>query len=415
MRALLRERGFAALWLAQLITRIGDSIHEIALIWIVYEVTGDPTLITVVALASFTPGVVLSIPAGVVVDRVNRRYLLVAAEGIRGVVTLAIPFVGEGPYLIPVVVAVALIASTMETFFGPAQQAMIPRLVSPADLDAANSLNNLTLSTSRLFYALGGVIVGFGGSFLAFYINAATFLLSALVLLAIPAAAGVPEVEAGTERSSPSLLAEAREGFRFIRESPALVSVITMGVFIDFAFVPLVVVLPIFAATVVGGGSVTYGLLLGSYFAGTLVGNLLISPLRGFVNAHRGPVMVGSTMFTGLGVTLAAIVPTVAPFPLAGAALGLALAGAANPFFNVPLITYTQLSVPDEKRGKVMSVMRLGITGAAPIGIALAGPLVEAFGPVAVLLGIGAVIGIAGASGFLTPIITLGSPNVSPK
>lgn len=409
MRALLRERGFGALWLAQLITRIGDSIHEIALIWIVYEVTGDPRLVTLVALASFTPGVLLSIPAGVVVDRVNRKYLLVATEAIRGVVTLSIPLVGDGPYLIPVVIAVALIAGTMETFFGPAQQAMIPRLVSQADLDAANSLNNLTLSTSRLFYALGGVIVGVGGSFLAFYINAGTFLLSALVLLAVPATAGVPARGTDGETGSSSLLAEAREGIEFVRASPALLSVIAMGVFVDFAFVPLVVVLPIFAALVVGGGSVTYGFLLGSYFAGTLVGNLLIGPVRGVVDAHRGAVMVAATMFTGSSLALAAWLPTVVSFPLAAACAGMALAGGANPFLNVPLTTYIQATVPDEQRGKVLSVMRLGITGAAPIGIALAGPLVEAFGPVAVLLGMAAIVVAAGASGVVTPLIRIGS------
>ncbi|MFW5948838.1 MAG: MFS transporter, partial [Halolamina sp.] len=402
MRSLLRERGFAALWLAQLITRIGDSIHEIALIWVVYEVTGDARLITVVALASFTPGVFLSLPAGVVVDRVNRKYLLVAAEGIRGVVTLAIPFVGEGPYLVPVVVAVALIAGTLETFFGPAQQAMIPRLVDRSDLDAANSLNNLTLSTSRLFYVLGGVVVGLGGSFLAFYLNAGTFLLSALVLLAVPTAAGAPERETDAA-SSPSILAEAREGIEFVRGSPALLSVIAMGVFVDFAFVPLVVVLPIFAAVVVGGGGATYGFLLGSYFAGTLVGNLLIGPVRGVVDAHRGPVMVVSTVFTGGSLALAAWLPTVLTLPLVAACTGLALAGAANPFLNVPLATYTQAAVSDEQRGKVLSVMRLGITGAAPIGIALAGALVDVFGPVAVLLGMATIVVAAGVSGLVTP------------
>lgn len=415
MRSVLRERGFAALWLAQLITRIGDSIHEIALIWVVYEVTGDPWLITAVALASFTPGVVFSIPAGVVVDRVNRKYLLVAAEAIRGVVTLAIPFVGEGPYLVPVVLAVALIAGTLETVFGPAQGAMIPRLVPEAQLDTANSLNNLTLSTSRLFYVLGGVVVGAGGSFVAFYVNAGTFLLSALVLLAIPAGAGVPEREATAGEGSPSILAEAREGIEFIRGSPALLSVIAMGVFVDFAFVPLVVVLPIFASTVVGGGSVSYGILLGSYFAGTLVGNLLIGPVRGFVDSHRGPVMVGATVFTGASLAVAAVLPTVVAFPLVAACVGFGLAGAANPFLNVPLTTYTQSVVADEKRGKVLSVMRLGITGAAPIGIALAGPLVEAFGPVAVLLGMATIVALAGASGLATPLVRIGSVRTAPK
>jgi MFS family permease len=410
MRGVLRERGFAALWFAQLVSRIGDSIHEIALIWIVYEVTGDPRLIAVVALASFTPSLLLSIPAGVVVDRVNRKYLLVGVEALRGVTVLAIPLVGEGPYLVPIVVAVALVTSSLEAFFGPAQQAMIPRLVETGNLDAANSLNNLTLSTSRLFYVVGGLVVGLGGSFLAFYINSATFLVSAVALLAVPTAAGTPETPPRAEGTSePSLLGEALEGIRFIRGSPALLAVIAMGVFVDFAFVPLVVVLPVFATAVLGGGGAIYGFLLGAFFAGTLVGNLLVTPVREFVDDHRGPVMVAATMVTGLSVGAAAWLPTVSPTPLLTALAGFGLAGAANPFLNVPLTTYTQSVVPDEKRGKVFSVMRLGITGAAPIGIALAGPLVEAFGPVAVLLGMSTIVTLAGASGLFTPLVHIGT------
>lgn len=411
MRTVLRERGFAALWLAQLVSRIGDSVHEIALIWVVYAVTGDPRLIAVVALASFMPNLLLSIPAGVVVDRVNRKYLLVAAEAIRGIAVLAIPFVGEGPYLVPVVVAVALLASSMEAFFGPAQQAMIPRLVDPEDLDAANSLNNLTLSTSRLFYIIGGVVVGLGGSFVAFYINSATFLVAALVLLVIPTRAGQPELESTLEEpvSRPSLFEEAREGIEFIRDSPALLSVIAMGVLVDFAFVPLVVVLPVFATVVLGGDGATYGFLLGAFFAGTLLGNLLVGPVRGFIDFHRGPIMVAATVVTGVSIGLAAVVPTVVAYPLVAALAGLALAGAANPFLNVPLTTYTQAVVPDEKRGKVFSVMRLGITGAAPIGIALAGPFVESFGPVATLLVMAAIVTLAGVSGLFTPLVRIGS------
>lgn len=445
MRSVLRQRGFAGLWFAQLVSRIGDSIHEIAIIWIVYEVTGDPTLIAVVALASFVPNLLFSVPAGVIVDRVNRKYLLVGVEAVRGLVVLGIPLVGPGPYLVTVVIAVALVASTMEALFGPAQQATIPRLVASEDLDAANSLNNLTLSTSRLFYVAGGLVVGLGGSFVAFYVNSATFLVAAAALLLVPTAAGRPENGAGAagaasaaatgepradSESDPadwgedgegdesrdvpsedgsSMLSEALDGVRFIRGEPSLVAVIAMGVFVDFAFVPLVVVLPVFATVVLGGDSVTYGFLLGAFFAGTLAGNLLVGAVRTALDARRGRVMVAATVLTGVGVGLAAWLPTVVGYPVAAAVAGLFFAGACNPFINVPLTTYTQAVVPDEMRGKVFSVMRLGITGAAPVGIALAGPLVAAFGPVAVLVAMGAIVALAGTSGLFTPLVDIGS------
>ncbi len=410
MHRVLHSRGFAALWLAQLVSRIGDSIHEVAIIWVVYEVTGDPTLVALVALASFVPNLVVSVPAGVLVDRVNRKHVLVGAEAARGLAVLAIPAVGEGPLLVPVVVTVALVASTMEAFFGPAYQALIPRLVTAGELDAANSLLNLTLSTSRLFYVVGGLVVGLGGSFLAFYVNSATFVFAAIVLLAVPTTAGTTGADTNrTDESRPSLLAEAREGVTFIRGTPALVAVIGMGVFVDFAFVPLVVVLPVFASVVLGGGGAAFGFLLGAFFAGTLVGNLLVGVVRQSVDRYRGPVMVGATVLSGVSVVLAAWLPGMLSWPLAVALAGFGAAGICNPFLNVPLTTYAQSVVPDELRGKVFSVMRVGITGAAPIGIALAGPLVELFGPVAVLVGMGTIVALAGISGLFTPLVRLGS------
>jgi hypothetical protein len=78
----------------------------------------------------------------------------------------------------------------------------------------------------------------------------------------------------------------------------------------------------------------------------------------------------------------------------------------------MPLTTYTQAVVPDELRGKVFSVMRLGITGAAPLGLALAGPLVDRLGPVPVLLGMGAIVALAGIGGLFTPLVGLGSVSV---
>jgi MFS family permease len=410
--ALLRDRGFAALWLAQLVSRIGDSIHEIALLWIVYEVTGDPTLLAVVALASMTPTLVLSLPAGAVVDRLDRKWLLVVAEATRGLAVLAIPLVGRGEYLVPVVIAVALLAGSMEAFFGPALQATVPRLVAGDRLDTANSLVNVTHSTSRLFYVVGGVVVGVGGSFVAFYLNAASFLFAALVLLTLPAAAGRPVGSAAGEADAPwSVLEDVREGIRFIRGDAALVAIIAMTVFVDFAFVPLAVVLPVFATEVLGGGGTTFGFLFGSFFAGAILGNALVGTVREPVDRHRGTVMIAATVATGVSVALGGVlpgyVPAAAAVPVALA--GFALAGVCNPFLNVPLTTYAQAVVPDEKRGKVFSVLRVGITGAAPLGLVAAGPALDLFGPTAVLVGMGGIVVLAGLGALLTPLGRLGS------
>lgn len=201
---------------------------------------------------------------------------------------LVIPLLGPGPYLIPVVLVVAFLIGVLEAFFRPARTAIIPNLVPEDELDSANSLTQITFSLSQILFAVGGVVVMAVGSFTAFYVDAASFFLSAVFLLAIPTQDGVPEsdetdadddadagndVDVGDETEvgddadagddmddvgagadpDTSMIRElfggVRTGLRFVRSNRLLQNLVFLMAALQFTIAPINVAAPVFAAS----------------------------------------------------------------------------------------------------------------------------------------------------------------------
>lgn len=407
LRRTLSHSGFRRLWFGQLASRIGDSIHEIALVWVVYEVTGDPTLLSLTLVASFLPTVALSLPAGAVVDRVNRKWVLVGSDLARAAVVLAIPFVGRGPLLIPTVVAVAFVTGVADAIDGPARGAFVPRLVPEADLDAANSLIRTTFSLSQVLFAAGGVVVALFGSFVAFYVDAGTFLVSAALVATIPSEHGVPdrdaEASAAAGSATRSLLARAadavgelagdvRDVFGYVRERPLLLNLLVLQAVLQFAVAPVNVAAPVFAPNLAVQGGLALGLLYSAFFSGMTTGTLVIGRFDDVVENTRGALIVAGMVGFGVSLAGAALLATDVVV-LTVASLGLfALAGLSFAAATVPRQTLNQLLVPDDRRGRFMGVVSTFGTGAFVVGLGLSGPLIEATSARATLVGVGALV-----------------------
>ncbi|WP_459987990.1 MFS transporter, partial [Natrinema sp. JCM 9743] len=245
--AVLQNRHYLSLWFAQLISRLGKIIHEIALVWIVYEVTESPALISLIVLANIIPNMIAAVPAGVIVDRVNRKYLIVATEFTSALAVLLIPLVGRSRFLVPIVLGVAVILDLLEAVFVPARQALIPNVVAKSELDAANSLSRLTISVTQMLYVIGGLVVGLFGVFAAFYLNSVSYVISALILLIVPTEAGKPESGNETKSSASEFFQEIKQGIKFIQTHTTLPWVLLLVLLSNFSTAPAGVVLPFFA------------------------------------------------------------------------------------------------------------------------------------------------------------------------
>lgn len=409
-RAALGHRGFFALWLAHLVSRVGDSIHKIAIIWLVYEVTGDPTILSITVLATVLPYVVVVLPAGAIVDMVNRKHVLVVTEFVCGLVVLAIPLLGRHEYLVPVVLVVAFVSGVMNAFFIPAQHAIIPNLIPEELLDSANSLSEVTQSASLMLYAVGGLVVGVAGSFAAFYVNSATFLFSALVLLAVPDSSGASNREGPTAVSTVAsdVLDEVRGGLAYIRSNRVLRIIIATVAVINFAVAPLSIVLAVFSSRTLDGGSVVFGAVYASMFAGTFFGGVGVNYVKEWVAARRGAVIVGGVVLNGIAFGATGVLPAHLPSPVFVAMVTVALAGVATAAVKISIDTYVQTTVPDEYLGKVFSVIGMLGNVFRPVGLVLAGPVIALVGPSPTLLGQGLVIVALGLVVALTPLVELG-------
>lgn len=387
-RSALSNRGFRTLWTSQAISNLGDSVHEIALIWIVYEVTGNPALMSATVVASLLPMVLTSLPAGVFVDRWDRKRLLVGTTFLRGIAVLCIPLVGRyrPTYLVPTVIGVAFATGVLQAFFGPTKTAVVPELVPESDLDSANSLSELTRSLSRFLYALGGVLVAYFGSYVAFYVDAASFLLAGALLTTLPGTVR-HRADPGEASDGPwSLLAEVREGLAFIRSSPLMRNLILLSVLIGFALGPLGIVLPVFAGRSLQAGSATFGYLYASIYVGAFGGGIVVEVFDEVVGAFRGKVIVAGVVGMGTALLSLTVARTVGTRPVLVGVVGMGVFGVCLAVVQIPVRTLAQTLVPDDVQGRVFSVWTAVGLVSPPLSVAAAGLALVRFDAVAVLL-----------------------------
>lgn len=405
--AVLRNRDFATLVIASLVSRLGDSLYEIALVWLVLQRTGDPALVSLAVVANLVPNALVGVPAGALVDRLNRKYVMVASDLVRGVAVLAIPLVARGRLFVVVVLGVAVLIGLFDALFTPARSSLVPRLVSDDQLDAANGLMESANSVSRMFYGVGGIAVGLSGSFGVFYLDSLTFLVSAGLVLTISTTAGVPErSDSGADPSGQvrQLAGDVREGIAYLLGDATLVSVVVLFVAYGVTIGPFGVVLPVYTEEVLGLGSVAYGLLYASVYLGIFVGGLGLSRLDDLVEPRRGAVSAAALVLTGAALAGLGTVPTRVPGPALVSAVFLVLYGVFAVGIWAPTRALVQSVVPDGKLGRVFAVVSVVASGSLPLGVALAGPLLSVVDSPTLFLAEGVVLAVVGTGLLFSPL-----------
>jgi len=375
--------GFRRLFLATLGSSFGTYLAVVALTVDVYDESGgDANWVSALLIADFLPVIVVALAFAPLLDRLPRRGILVAADLVRAAVFVVLPL-ADGPGQI---VALALAAGVATSFFRPAVYSGLPNLVGDARLPNANSLLQ---SGENLAWACGGVVGGIlvkvGGTDLAYWLNAVTFVVSALLLLRIREAF---EETAAAER--PGYLAALRQGLAVVGESRALV---TIAVAWSVASVGAAIgnVSEIFLARdVFGRGSFGFGVLVAltafGLFAGSLAGGMLIGRF-GIRRAY-----VCAIALTAVGFGVAAASPS---FWLAAAVV--VLCGFGNGAAVVCNAVLVQRAVPDWIRGRAFTlVMSIGYA-CVGVGMIVAGPLTNAWGA-RVAWGVAAALCFGGAA-----------------
>ncbi|HET7473088.1 MAG TPA: MFS transporter, partial [Candidatus Limnocylindrales bacterium] len=277
---------FSALWTGQLISMFGDRVHQIALAFLVLGLTNSLVAVAFVFVAASLPNLLLSPIAGAYVDRWNQRDVMIVSDLLRAAAVLIIPLAAIVNVLL--VYPLVFLVTSISIFFRPARVAILPRIVRRDDLLVANSAlwTGETLA-DVIGYPLAGIFVAFLGPAiaLAFWIDAATYAASAVLIasIAVPAVnrarTASAEQESATEPSG--VLAEMREGLRFLRSDPVLFANTIQAAFAQFAIGSLTALMPTFLKEVLGPHTnvdpeAGYAFLETAIGAGNLLGGFAI-------------------------------------------------------------------------------------------------------------------------------------------
>lgn len=396
----LRNKKFAFLLFGQTLSRIGDFLFQIAIAWWVLEKTGSATAMSTVLVFSVLPMLLFVLIGGVVVDRMPRGILLFSSDIARCVIMV----VGAGlaytdQLQLWEIYIISLLFGFADAFFMPAYTALIQQIISEEDLPSANSINSLSMQFGRVAGpAIGGLIVGFGGTATAFGFNAISFLIGALTvipLLNVP----MPAREGETESSFKNFLADLRDGFATIFSTPVLWVAIIVFAFTNITLGgPYNIAMPFLVQQELGGDEKMLGFIYSIFPIGYAIASLAMGSFQKF--HYRGIIFSLCGVVAGLGLGVFGL-KLALPLLVVAALLN----GAALEIDSLIWTNIMQEKVPPEKMGRVSSVDTLGSYVLLPIGFAFTGWLIETTNVNLVFLIAGGLTAIISLLPLLHPVI----------
>jgi DHA3 family macrolide efflux protein-like MFS transporter len=392
---------FSAIWLAQVISSLGDRVHQIALVFLVAGATNKSPLALGLVFAAMTIPISLVGPlAGALVDRWNRKWVMVGSDLLRAGLVFAIPIVSG--MSIGLVVGLVFLIAVASSFFRPARAAALPHVVPPEDLLTANSAMLIADTVSDVAgYGLGGLFVAFLGSALslAFWIDGVSYLASAALVAAVVipriVPAGGAQAGSGAGGAVASLRADVVDGWRFLRAETVLFATTVQASIAEYGLGALTALSPLLVAALPLGrldASAAYGFFEMSTGVGLVGGGVVIGALAN--RLPKGPAIVAG--FTTVGVSL--ILFSVTGSLLVALALA-AVVGIANVTFSIPSQTIFQQRTPDEMLGRVVAIRLALVNATLVVSMVTSGLFAQLFGVDVVLAGCGILTVAAGLAG----------------
>ena len=363
----LGSSAYRYLFLGTALTMAGYFMQVVAQGWLIYDLTGSSTWLGFVSFASGIPLLVLALPAGVLVDRFDRRAVLVVGQGLTALVAIILAvLIGAGLVEPWQVVVAALVSGCLLVLIIPARQALLPTTVPRPQLGSAIALLSIGQNSGRVVGpALTGLLIAAFGAAVAFGAQAIGFLLALLC-----AARMAPQLAVGP--SGPrSAAQDLLEGLRYVREDPTVWTLLILQAVPAFLIMPYTQLLPIFASDILQAGPEGLGTLMTVMGIGSVLGSVWIVVLP--------PRRQGLWLFASLaafGLLLAAFSASTS-LPLSVAVMGLI--GVAQAVYLATNNTLVQLAVPNALQGRVMSVS-MTTWGLMPLGALPQGILADWFG-----------------------------------
>lgn len=393
----LRHRDYRRYFLGQIVSFTGSWMQSAALMWLLYDRTGDPRWPSWLLLAQVGPTLLLGTWGGGLADRLPRRNLVLATQSAFLCHACALTLLVALDLVPPLgILGLMVVSGVIQAVDLPARLAFVPELVPRDDLINAVGLNSLLFNAAR---AVGPALTGLvfwaaevltprgaagadpvtRGAVACFALNAISFLAVLLALWGIrpPHGTGRARAHAGS----------AWDGLRYLGEHPSLGGLVLLTLVVCVFGWPLLTILPAYTDRWLGAAGKTYSLLVSAIGAGALAAALTTatfgSPRR------RRAFLVGGTTVLALGL----FGLTLTRWPVAAAA-GCSAMGFGMILYLSTGQSVLQLAVPDDKRGRVLALWAMTLSASAPLGHLAAGAAVAAFGVEVVLWGMAAGVGL---------------------
>ncbi len=380
----LKQRDFGLFWASLLFSAVGSQISTVAIAWQIYEITHSPFQLGLAGLFRALPIMLLSIPGGVLADRMDRRRLLIITQSLAAVLALALALLS---YFAAVQVwqiyLVTFLSGAVGIFDSPARTALIPSLVRPEQLATAYALNITWRQIATLSGPfIGGVIIASVGLSIAYFFDALSFF-SVIVCLALMRVG--PAATSSTQKESP--LQSVRGGFNFIRDNRAILGLMAMDTCVQF-FGAYRSMMPVFTRDILGVGPTGLGALLGVPAFGALAGSAVVMAMGN--PKRKGRLIIAVTLIYTAGLVCFALSRSLV--------LSLALVfllGLVDAIGETLRDTMIQLITPDPMRGRVKSFDQVFMSAGTYLGHAQLGTAATFLGVSGALV-MGGCLGSAG-------------------
>ena len=391
---------FFTIWTGQAFSLLGSSLVSFALIWWMTDTTGSATVLATAAIIEFLPRVFVGPFAGALVDRWNRRLVILAADSITALATAGLIYlVWAGNLEIWHVYALMLVRSTAGSFHMPAMFSSTSLMVPEDQLTRVQGLNQLLQGLMNIAAPiLGAFLIALIPlhSVLAVDLLTAALAILPLLLINIPQ----PKRSESPDQIKTSVLGDMRDGFRYVWNWAGLRNVIFIAVTVNLVTIPAITLMPLLVKNEFSGGAMEVASMQSALAVGFLVGGVLLSVWGGF---KRKILTVTMGMFgTALGLLLVGLAHTVA-FQLA--ITGIFIVGLMNVLMNGPAFALLQTVVDVDMQGRVMALVMSLANAMTPLGLLVVGPLADRTGVNVMFIFASLVFALCGAFSLVNPAL----------
>ena len=364
----LKVKYFRIYWLGMFISLVGTWVQTVAQSWLIFQLTNSAFLLGLVGFLGSIPIFIFSLFGGVLADRVNKRNILIFTQSAFMFLAFLLAVLTQFKFITPKqIMIIALFNGVIMAFDAPARQSIVVELVGREHLFNAITLNSVAFNSSRIIGpAIAGVLISIIGMSGCFYLNGISFLAVIIALFYIKFGKSVV-------RNNNSAFKDIKEGLIFISQNRLILALMSVVAAISLFGISYIILMPVFANHVLGVGVKGLGVLMSSTGIGALCGALGLARLGDF--RFKGRLLIWSVFLFAVSLIVFSITKQ---YFLSVFALIFVGCWSVIPIALVN--TLLQIKVPDEFRGRVMSLFMITFAGIVPFGNLISGALAQTWG-----------------------------------